>query len=98
MKNAIESMPQGGELSVEMMENENLVIAITDTGLGMTKEQIHRFGEPFFTTKNEGTGLGVMAANIIVHSMKGNIQVKSELNRGTTVYIELHKSLKIDAG
>ncbi|RBP03414.1 histidine kinase/DNA gyrase B/HSP90-like ATPase [Rossellomorea aquimaris] len=91
-------MPQGGELSVEMMEDENLVIAITDTGLGMTKEQIQRFGEPFFTTKNEGTGLGVMAANIIVQSMKGNIQVKSELNRGTTVYIELQKSLKIEAG
>ncbi|MGM0839919.1 MAG: ATP-binding protein [Bacillota bacterium] len=98
IKNAIESMPQGGDLSIEMIEDENLVIAITDTGLGMTKEQIQRFGEPFFTTKNEGTGLGVMAANIIVHSMKGNIQVKSELNRGTTVYIELHKSLKIEAG
>jgi two-component system, sporulation sensor kinase B len=98
MNNAIESMPQGGKLSVEMIVNENLIIAVTDSGLGMTKEQIQRFGEPFFTTKDEGTGLGVMAANIIVHSMKGNIQVKSELNRGTTVYIELHKSLNLDAG
>ncbi|TMU85184.1 hypothetical protein FGG79_15000 [Bacillus sp. BHET2] len=92
IRNAIESMPQGGELTVTMVVNENLAIAISDSGWGMTKEQIERFGEPFFSTKDEGTGLGIMAANIIVHSMKGNIRVESELNKGTTVYIEFHSS------
>ncbi|BCB02684.1 ATP-binding protein [Bacillus sp. KH172YL63] len=89
MRNAIEAMPRGGELTVNMTMEKNLTIAISDSGWGMTKEQIARFGEPFFSTKDEGTGLGVMAANIIVHSMEGNIRVKSELNKGTTVYIEL---------
>lgn len=96
--NAIESMPLGGEVSITMIEKESLMIAISDSGQGMTKEQIQRFGEPFFTTKDEGTGLGMMAATIIVHSMKGKIQVESELNKGTTVFIELHKSLKADTG
>ncbi|MEI2666027.1 ATP-binding protein [Rossellomorea sp. LJF3] len=96
--NAIESMPLGGEVSISMVEKENLMISISDSGEGMTKEQIQRFGEPFFTTKDEGTGLGMMAATIIVHSMQGKIQVESELNKGTTVFIELHKSLKADTG
>ncbi|MCR8849800.1 ATP-binding protein [Rossellomorea sp. SC111] len=96
--NAIESMPHGGEVSITMVEKENLLISISDSGQGMTKEQIQRFGEPFFTTKDEGTGLGLMAATIIVHSMKGKIGVESELNKGTTVTIELDKSLKTEAG
>ncbi|WP_175987804.1 ATP-binding protein [Bacillus sp. Marseille-Q1617] len=91
MKNSIESMPAGGELNLTMTFKEKLVISISDTGFGMTDEQIHRFGEPFYTTKNEGTGLGIMAASIIVNSMKGKIQVKSELNRGTTVYLEFNE-------
>lgn len=96
--NAIESMSGGGELSIRMMENENVLISISDTGQGMTNEQIQRFGEPFFTTKDEGTGLGMMAATIIVHSMNGKVQVESELNKGTTVFIELHKSLESETG
>ncbi|XXM72168.1 ATP-binding protein [Lysinibacillus sphaericus] len=88
MKNSIESMPSGGVLHIEMTQPDNLVISFSDTGSGMTAEQVHRFGEPFYTTKDEGTGLGIMAASIIVNSMKGNIQVKSEVNRGTTVYLE----------
>ncbi len=94
MKNSIESMPAGGELNLTMAFKEKLVISISDTGFGMTDEQIHRFGEPFYTTKNEGTGLGIMAASIIVNSMKGKIQVKSELNRGTTVYLEFNEVTK----
>lgn len=88
MKNSIESMPSGGVLLIEMTQADNLVISIADTGSGMTAEQVHRFGEPFYTTKDEGTGLGIMAASIIVNSMKGKIQVKSELDRGTTVFLE----------
>ncbi|MEL3972735.1 ATP-binding protein [Rossellomorea oryzaecorticis] len=94
MKNSIESMPAGGELNIKMITEKHLIISISDTGLGMTKEQVNRFGEPFFTTKDEGTGLGIMAACIIVNSMKGKIQVKSEVNRGTTVYIEFHEITK----
>jgi two-component system, sporulation sensor kinase B len=88
MKNSIESMPAGGALSISMSHGDKLTISISDTGAGMTAEQVDRFGEPFYTTKDEGTGLGIMAASIIVNSMKGKIQVKSEVNRGTTVFLE----------
>ena len=98
MTNAIESMPRGGKISIGMVEKENVIISITDSGKGMTDEQIRRFGEPFFTTKDEGTGLGIMAATIIVHSMKGKIEVESELNKGTTVMIELQKAINTEAG
>ncbi|MGR3763205.1 ATP-binding protein [Rossellomorea sp. NS-SX7] len=95
MKNSIESMPAGGELVLTMKLKEKLIISISDTGSGMSREQVDRFGEPFYTTKNEGTGLGIMAASIIVKSMKGNIQVKSKLNRGTTVYLEFNEVTKV---
>jgi two-component system, sporulation sensor kinase B len=98
MTNAIESMPQGGQVSIGVIEKEKVIISISDSGKGMTDEQIRRFGEPFFTTKDEGTGLGIMAATIIVHSMKGKMEVESELNKGTTVMIELQRAIKTEAG
>ncbi|WP_370296907.1 ATP-binding protein [Rossellomorea marisflavi] len=93
MRNSIDSMPAGGKLTVKVEKKEKVLISICDTGVGMTKEQIRRFGEPFFTIKDESTGLGVMAAHIIVQAMKGNITVKSEPNKGTTIYIELNPGI-----
>ncbi|KON84465.1 hypothetical protein AF331_10395 [Rossellomorea marisflavi] len=93
MRNSIDSMPAGGTLTVKVEKKEKVIISICDTGVGMTKDQIRRFGEPFFTIKDESTGLGVMAAHIIVHAMKGNITVKSEPNKGTTIYIELNHGI-----
>ncbi|WP_416313299.1 ATP-binding protein [Rossellomorea sp. FS2] len=93
MRNSIDSMPAGGKLTVKVEKKEKVLISICDTGVGMTKDQIRRFGEPFFTIKDESTGLGVMAAHIIVQAMKGNITVKSEPNKGTTIYIELNPGI-----
>jgi two-component system, sporulation sensor kinase B len=93
MKNAIEAMPNGGLLDVYVsIEKDNVLIRITDTGVGMTDEQIKRLGEPYFTTKGiKGTGLGMMVVYRIIESMNGTIEITSEVNKGTkvSVYIPL---------
>ncbi|MFX3675121.1 MAG: ATP-binding protein [Paenisporosarcina sp.] len=86
IKNAIESMPNGGELKVDTLTSSTgIVIQIKDSGEGMTKEQLARLGEPYYSTKGaKGTGLGVMVVYSIVRAMNGIIEVKSEVGRGTT--------------
>ncbi len=97
MKNAIEAMPNGGKLEIYVsIENDNVLIRISDTGVGMTKEQIERLGEPYFTTKGtKGTGLGMMVVYRIIESMNGSIHISSELNKGTqvSIYIPFMKTL-----
>jgi two-component system, sporulation sensor kinase B len=97
IKNAIEAMPNGGTLEVYIsIEKDQVLIRISDTGVGMTKEQIERLGEPYFTTKGRrGTGLGMMVVYRIIESMGGTIQIASEVNKGTQVslYLPLTQSL-----
>ncbi|GKU81396.1 HAMP domain-containing sensor histidine kinase [Niallia sp. NCCP-28] len=90
-KNCIEAMPNNGTLTIETAsENNNLHLTIADTGTGMTKEQLARIGEPYFTTKGrEGTGLGMMAAMQIISSLQGKIHISSTLNKGTKFLIIL---------
>lgn len=85
MKNSIESMPSGGVLYVETESTpQNIKIIIQDTGMGMTKEQVNRLGEPYYTTKGgSGTGLGMMVVFGIVRAMKGTVHVNSEVGIGT---------------
>jgi two-component system sporulation sensor kinase B len=91
MKNAIEAMPNGGILQIYVsIEKEHVLIRISDTGVGMTKEQMERLGEPYFTTKGiKGTGLGMMVVYRIVESMNGTIHITSEINKGTQVSVYL---------
>ncbi len=86
LKNAIESMPNGGEIKIStVMSLTNIIIRIKDTGEGMTKEQLARLGEPYYSTKGtKGTGLGVMVVYSIVRAMKGTIEVRSKVGRGTS--------------
>lgn len=88
IKNAIEAMPDGGELSVVSSVNKtHVTIEINDNGVGMTKEQINRFGEPYYSSKEKGTGLGSMVAVRIIQTMKGTLNINSTLNEGTTMTI-----------
>lgn len=92
-KNCIEAMPIDGILFIETKEKNNkIMIRITDNGKGMTKDQILRLGEPYFTTKGgEGTGLGMMAAIQIIEIMNGKLEVKSRINEGTQFKIYFPK-------
>lgn len=86
-KNAIEAMPEGGNLTILSTEGNGKVnIHITDTGIGMKPEHVARLGEPYFSLKGQkGTGLGLMVVYKIVESMSGTVKVVSELNTGTSV-------------
>ena len=85
LKNAIESMPNGGNLCIKTHADSSVVtIMIQDTGVGMTKDQLARLGEPYYSTKGDkGTGLGVMVAHSIVRAMNGTVNVKSKVGVGT---------------
>jgi two-component system, sporulation sensor kinase B len=85
LKNAIESMPLGGQLLVKTeCSNDNIIIEVRDNGMGMTKEQMQRLGEPYYSTKgSKGTGLGMMVVYSIVRALNGTIRVHSEVGIGT---------------
>ncbi|MFC1538172.1 PAS domain S-box protein [Candidatus Latescibacterota bacterium] len=92
--NSIEAMPSGGEISVSTnMENESVVIQITDTGLGMTDETKSNIFKPFYTTKGKnGTGLGLYVSKEMIKNFGGDIIVESTLSKGTSITIFLPAS------
>jgi two-component system sporulation sensor kinase B len=90
IKNSLEAMPNGGELSlVTFVSKFDIIIEISDNGVGMSKEQINRFGEPYYSTKEKGTGLGSMVVVKTIETMNGKIKINSVLNKGTTIRITL---------
>jgi two-component system sensor histidine kinase HydH len=90
--NAIDSMENGGELRVEITgegPRRNVVIQVSDTGRGISRENLSKIFEPYFTTKSTGTGLGLAIAHNIVEAMGGKITVESDTEAGTTFTIAL---------
>ncbi|MDM5188862.1 HAMP domain-containing sensor histidine kinase [Bacillus sp. DX4.1] len=93
IKNSIEAMPTGGILNISSSISENkIIIMIKDSGIGMTKDQINRFGEPYFSTKSKGTGLGTMVAVKIIETMNGTLNIKSVVSKGTTLTVTFQRS------
>ncbi|WP_111292909.1 ATP-binding protein [Bacillus safensis] len=90
IKNAIEAMPEGGSIyiSTEKLMNE-WKITIQDEGKGMSEEDIQRIYDPFFSTKTEGTGLGLTICATILKDHHGRMDVSSELGKGTAFHIYL---------
>lgn len=90
IKNGIESMPNGGSLWIDIGIDENQIVIIEtiDEGYGMTKETLAKIGTPFYTTKQNGTGLGMMVSHKIIESHHGKITIESEVNVGTKIKIE----------
>jgi len=96
LKNAMESMQYGGEIHVVVdvldglgFDTENVVIQFRDEGCGIPTDRLPKLGEPFYTTKEKGTGLGLMVSYNIIEEHKGKLYVTSELGQGTTVEIVL---------
>ncbi|WP_143415450.1 HAMP domain-containing sensor histidine kinase [Geobacillus sp. E263] len=93
IKNSIEAMPNGGTLTISSrLHGDHVIITIKDTGVGMTTEQVNRFGEPYFSTKEKGTGLGTMVAVKMIQTMQGTLHIQSEVNKGTTLSITFPKA------
>jgi PAS domain S-box-containing protein len=114
--NARDAMPRGGKLTIEISKarldadyaqmypeirtGRYVLIAVTDTGAGMTEEVRRRAFEPFFTTKptGAGTGLGLSMVYGFVKQLGGNIQLYSELNKGTSIRIFLPLAEDVQPG
>jgi signal transduction histidine kinase len=87
--NALQAMPEGGTLTVRTrLTRLGVALDLIDTGCGMSDETAIRMFEPFYTTKDGGSGLGLSLAQKIIAAHAGRIDVQSELGRGTQFTLE----------
>ncbi len=90
LNNALDAMPDGGELEIVVeKDNDQILIRVTDTGIGIPAEQLPLIFEPFFTSKGQGTGLGLAISYNIISDRGGEIQIESTQGVGTTVLVSL---------
>lgn len=91
LKNSIDAMQKGGtiEVTVDKPSAKEIMIVVRDEGEGMNETQLGKIGEPFYTTKEKGTGLGLMICFKIIDNHHGKMTFKSELQKGTTAEIRL---------
>jgi signal transduction histidine kinase len=99
MLNAVEAMPDGGVLSISVEQTEEtLRLEIADTGSGIDEEHATKIFEPFYTTKEQGLGLGMPYAKKIIDQHAGTISLSSQLGEGTTIRIVIPRKEVDDAG
>ena len=90
LKNALEATEENGRIEIySNIYKKHLEIIIKDNGKGMSKETLEKIKEMFYTTKQNGTGLGVALSNEIIKSHNGELIFESETNKGTTATIRL---------
>ena len=90
--NAIQAMPNGGEILITIRESfKHVILSISDTGVGISEENINKLYTLFFTTKPEGNGLGLVEAQKVFQAHGGTIDVSSTEGKGTTFVIKLPK-------
>ncbi|WP_167568905.1 PAS domain S-box protein [Brevibacillus migulae] len=90
IKNAIEAMPAGGEIVVSTQSFEGYaMIQVSDQGHGIALEMMEKVGQPFYTTKERGTGLGLAVSFTIIENHQGKVTVTSEVDKGTTFLVKL---------
>lgn len=90
IKNALEAMPHGGTLKIATLKNDlGIVVRISDTGCGISKDDKPYIFDPFFTTKenDKGCGLGLSICTELIQAYEGKIEVESEKNTGATFFI-----------
>lgn len=90
VKNAMAAMPDGGTLSLSTkVANEEIMFTVKDTGIGMNEDVVGKIFEPYFTTKENGTGLGLTLTYKIIKEHGGDISVTSKPGQGSTFSIQL---------
>ena len=104
MQNSVEAMPNGGKLTVDLRQvsppsgDKAISVAFTDTGCGIPKEIQDKVFNPFFTAKENGTGLGLSFVRKIIHLHNGRIELESQPGRGTQFTLYLPLRLEQDSG
>ena len=90
IKNALQAMRAGGILRIRTeIVGESVAVAFIDGGQGISAEQIGQIFEPYYTTKEQGSGLGLMIVQQIVREHGGTMEIESDEGHGTTVRIKL---------
>jgi PAS domain S-box-containing protein len=94
--NAVQAMPEGGQLTVKTWQvsekparSGQVAVSITDTGVGISEENLNKLFEPLFTTKAKGIGLGLALTRTLVEGHGGTIEVESEVGKGSTFTVKL---------
>ncbi len=90
--NALDAMDEGGRLSIAIGKDElnaGIVVSISDTGHGISAEDLSRVFDPYFTTKQSGTGLGLAIVRKIMEAHAGTVKIESRKDEGTTVSLTL---------
>ncbi len=88
--NAADAMPQGGTLTIRSRtQDSGIAIDFEDTGVGISRENLGRIFDPFYTTKERGTGLGLAVSYSIVKRLRGDLTAESEINKGSRFILTL---------
>lgn len=90
--NSKDAMPEGGKITLTVrhdIDTDEMIIYFTDTGIGIPQENLDKILEPFFTTKNTGTGLGLSLAYQSIKSHNGGFNIRSAVGKGTQIEIKL---------
>ena len=100
IKNAIEAMENSKSSIIYISSyhdiidlNEFFIVSITDTGIGIESGNLHKIFEPYFTSKDKGTGIGLATVEKIISEHKGTIEVESIVGEGTTFFIKFMTEL-----
>ncbi len=94
--NAIHAMPGGGTVTLNAEATEETAqISVSDTGVGIPKEHLAKIYSPFFTTKSDGTGLGLAEVQKVVQAHGGSVEVASEVEKGTTFTLSIPIKTKV---
>ncbi|WP_189596942.1 PAS domain-containing sensor histidine kinase [Paenibacillus elgii] len=92
LKNAVEAMPNGGKLTLQVAAEaggRQIAVRVIDQGCGIPAEKLASIGQPFYTTKEQGTGLGMMVSMKIIENHDGTMSIASEEGQGTKIEIRL---------
>ncbi|PKR84183.1 hypothetical protein CWO92_15370 [Heyndrickxia camelliae] len=96
IKNGIEATSGNGQITIQLnVTQKHVQISIADNGIGMSQESIDRFGLPFYSTKEKGTGLGLMVCRQITEEMAGKISVSSTKGVGSVIHLTFPRIFKI---
>nr|WP_249745570.1 ATP-binding protein [Mesobacillus boroniphilus] len=99
LQNAIEATAESGhfiEVRLEEMGLESVMVTIVDKGCGISESRFKRLFEPFYSTKEKGTGLGLIICKRIIDLHRGHIDIESKLDEGTTIRISLPRLHSVD--